>query len=133
MAELRQRRRRHAILTSRPDRSRERRAFARCMDLSDRRGRRCQSGGVGFTAFEATPLMIDGMVFLSTPYNRVIALDPQTGRERWRYDPNIDRTRLLAIVTSRGVSTWLDPVPRADGVCRRRIFVGTVDARLIAV
>jgi len=77
--------------------------------------------------------MIDGMVFLSTPYNRVIALDPQTGRERWRYDPNIDRTRLLAIVTSRGVSTWLDPVPRADGVCRRRIFVGTVDARLIAV
>ena len=90
-------------------------------------------GGFGFIAFEATPLMIDGTLFLSTPYNRVIALDPETGRERWRYDPKIDRTRHLAILTSRGVSTWLDPAPRADGVCRRRIFVGTVDARLIAV
>ena len=56
----------------------------------------------GVTAFEATPLMIDGTLFLSTPYNRVIALDAETGRERWRYDPNIDRTRRLAIVTSRG-------------------------------
>jgi len=90
-------------------------------------------GGLGFIAFEATPLMIDGTLFLSTPYNRVIALDPETGRERWRYDPAIDRTRRFAILTSRGVSTWLDPAPRADGVCRRRIFVGTVDARLIAV
>ena len=90
-------------------------------------------GGFGFIAFEATPLMIDGTLFLSTPYNRVIALDPETGRERWRYDPDIDRTRHFAILTSRGVSTWLDPAPRADGGCRRRIFVGTVDARLIAI
>ena len=90
-------------------------------------------GRFAFTAFEATPLMVDGTLFLSTPYNRVIALDPETGRERWRYDPNIDRSRFLAIVTSRGVSTWLDPAPRADGACRRRIFVGTVDARLIAL
>ena len=43
--------------------------------------------GFGFTAFEATPLMIDGTLYFSTPYNRVIALDAETGRERWRYDP----------------------------------------------
>ena len=90
-------------------------------------------GGFGFTAFEATPLMIDGTMFLSTPYDHVIALDPETGRERWRYDPNIDRSRFLAILTSRGVSSWLDPAPRPDGACRRRIFLGTVDARLIAL
>ena len=90
-------------------------------------------GGFGFTAFEATPLMIDGTMFLSTPYDHVIALDPETGRERWRYDPNIDRSRFLAILTSRGVSSWLDPAPRADGACRRRIFLGTIDARLIAL
>src|SRR5207244_1042136 len=59
-------------------------------------------------AFEATPIMVDGTLFLSTPYNRVIALDPETGKERWVYDPQVTRERRLAIVTSRGVSTWLD-------------------------
>jgi quinoprotein glucose dehydrogenase len=93
-------------------------------------------GGVppySHTAFEATPLMVDGTLFLSTPYDRVVALDPETGAERWRYDPKVDRARRLAIVTSRGVATWLDTGARADHVCRRRIFVGTIDARLIAL
>jgi len=87
----------------------------------------------GHIAFEATPLMVDGTLFLSTPYNRVIALDPQTGAERWTYDPAVDRVRRLAIVTSRGVSTWLDPTAAPGQACRRRIFVATVDSRLIAV
>jgi quinoprotein glucose dehydrogenase len=85
------------------------------------------------TAFEATPLMVDGTLFLSTPYNRVIALDPETGEERWSYDPKVDRARRLAIVTSRGVATWLDTSAQTDGLCRRRVFVATVDARLIAL
>src|SRR2546427_1680722 len=87
----------------------------------------------GHIAFEATPLMIDGMLFLSTPYNRVIALDAATGAERWVYEPWVDRTRRLAILTSRGVSTWLDPAAVDGRPCRRRIFVATVDARLIAL
>src|SRR5215470_12115110 len=61
----------------------------------------------GHIAFEATPLMVDGTLFLSTPYDRVIALDPETGVERWTYDPEVNRARRFAIVTSRGVSTWL--------------------------
>src|SRR5215475_12909996 len=95
-----------------------------------------ETGGLtpwGFTAFEATPLMVDGTLFLSTPYNRVIALDPETGAERWRYDPGAGLTHRLALATSRGVSTWLDPAAPADNACRRRIFVGTIDARLIAL
>ena len=49
------------------------------------------------SAFEATPIMIDGTLYLSpTPFNQVIALDPATGKERWKYDPDIDRdARLL--------------------------------------
>src|SRR5690348_16577782 len=78
-------------------------------------------------AFEATPLMVDGTLYLSTPYNRVIALDAATGAERWAYDPHVDRTRRLAIITSRGVSNWLDPSADARP-CRRRIFAATVDA-----
>src|SRR5262252_6831480 len=85
------------------------------------------------TAFEATPLMVDGTLFFSTPYDRVIALDPETGKERWSYDPKVDRARRFAIITSRGVATWLDTDAREDRMCRRRIFVATIDARLIAL
>src|SRR5262249_13109886 len=95
-----------------------------------------ETGGLtpwAFTAFEATPLMVDGTLFLSTPYNRVIALDPETGAERWRYDPGAGLTHRLALATSRGVSTWLDPAAPADGACRRPILVGTIHARLIAL
>ncbi|CAA9569403.1 MAG: Glucose dehydrogenase, PQQ-dependent, partial [uncultured Thermomicrobiales bacterium] len=44
-------------------------------------------------AFEATPLMVDGALYLSTPTNRVIALDARTGTERWVFDPELDRGR----------------------------------------
>jgi quinoprotein glucose dehydrogenase len=93
-------------------------------------------GGVapyGHAAFEATPLMVDGTLILSTPYDRVIALDPETGKERWSYDPKVDRGRRFAIATSRGVATWLDTSAQPDRVCRRSVFVATIDARLIAL
>ncbi|MFN7946857.1 MAG: pyrroloquinoline quinone-dependent dehydrogenase [Blastocatellia bacterium] len=82
-----------------------------------------------YAAFEATPLMLDGTLYFSTPFSRVIALDAQTGQERWVYDPKIDLTRHYSEATSRGVSTWLDP-ERKSG---RRIFIATLDARLISL
>jgi quinoprotein glucose dehydrogenase len=84
-------------------------------------------------AFEATPIMIDGSLYLATPFNQVIALDPVTGKERWKYDPDVDRTRGYSEVTSRGVSTWVDPQRKPGDLCRRRIVFGTIDARLIAL
>src|SRR5437762_3047079 len=42
------------------------------------------------TKFEATPLVVDGTLYLSTPFGRVIALDPATGRERWTFDAKVD-------------------------------------------
>jgi quinoprotein glucose dehydrogenase len=86
------------------------------------------------SAFEATPILVDGTLYLSTPFNRVIALDPQTGAERWAYDPKLDRSQHIAgSYVSRGVSTWLDRQARPGQACRRRIFLGTLDARLIAL
>ncbi len=86
------------------------------------------------TAFENTPILVDETLYLCTPMNRVIALDPETGEERWRYDPQLDLSgRYANQMVCRGVSSWLDP-ERGDGeVCRRRIFTGTNDARLIAL
>jgi len=79
-------------------------------------------------AFEATPIVVDGTLYLSTPFNRVIALDPKTGTERWAFDPKIDLTKGYSEVASRGVSSWKD---QKSG--KRRIYVGTLDARLIAL
>ena len=77
-------------------------------------------------AFEATPILLDGTLYLSTPFDQVIALDPATGVERWKYDPAVDRTHGYSEVTSRGVSAWTSK-------SKSRIFVGTIDARLIAL
>ena len=85
------------------------------------------------TAFEATPLMVDGTLILSTPYHRGVALDPETGKERWSYDAKVDRARRFAIVTSRGWRRGLMRAHTADRVCRRSVFVATIDARLIAL
>ena len=58
--------------------------------------------------FEATPILVRDSLYLSTATNIVIALDPATGKQRWRYDPRIDRTRRYSEATSRGVSSWID-------------------------
>ncbi|MBZ5623404.1 MAG: pyrroloquinoline quinone-dependent dehydrogenase [Acidobacteriia bacterium] len=61
--------------------------------------------------FEATPLMIDGVLYLSTPYNRVVALDSETGRERWAYDPKAYEDGHVPNGTGfvhRGVAAWRD-------------------------
>jgi quinoprotein glucose dehydrogenase len=84
-------------------------------------------------AFEATPVLAFGLLYLETPTNIVIALDPDTGKERWRYDPRIKRTRAYAEVASRGVSVWQDREAKEPHACVQRVFTGTLDARLIAL
>ncbi len=83
--------------------------------------------------FEATPLLVDGALYVSSPLGRVSALDPRTGAERWTYDPGVDLHGSYGDFANRGVSTWFDAAAPAGTVCRRRIFIGTVDARLIAL
>ena len=78
------------------------------------------------TAHEATPLLIEGTLFLSTPLGRVIALDPVTGTKRWAFDAQVPREKGWGDYASRGVSAWRRG---AD----RRIFVATIDARLFAL
>ena len=63
----------------------------------------------------------------------MIALDPATGAEHWRYDPEIDRSAEYFVLASRGVSTWRDPERAAGEPCARRILTATRDAFLIAL
>ena len=75
--------------------------------------------------------MNDALVFC-TPFNEVIALDPGSGAERWRFDPGIDVGQDPANqFVCRGVTHWRDA--NATGMCADRIFMGTNDARLIAL
>ena len=82
-------------------------------------------------AFEATPILSEGRLFLSTPYDHVIALNAASGAKIWEFDPKLELPHGASEVTSRGVSAWRDG--RTSGPCRLRIFVGTLDARLIAL
>ncbi len=85
-----------------------------------------QPRGGRATAFEATPLYVDGTLYFLTPLGRVIALDPVSGRQRWVYDGKVPRDAGYGDFASRGVSIW-----KRGG--ERRIFAATVDARLIAL
>ena len=79
--------------------------------------------GGRFAASEATPLMVGGLVYLTTPYRTVVALEPETGKTAWRYDAPGDSPLSL-----RGVEYW-----PGDGKSPAEILFGTRDGRLIAL
>lgn len=97
-------------------------------EVSDGRGNRKRSG------FETTPIVVDGTLYFTTPFNRVIALDPETGAQRWAYDPKTDLDLDYGDgLVNRGAATWFDSTRPRDSACRRRIFEATQDARLLAI
>jgi quinoprotein glucose dehydrogenase len=93
--------------------------------------------------FEATPLKVNGLLYLCTPHNRIVALDPATGAERWRFNPQVAPDAMLQHQTCRGVSYHDGNQPPLPGKplpdtlappdCPRRILATTTDARLFAL
>ncbi|MDP9040073.1 MAG: pyrroloquinoline quinone-dependent dehydrogenase [Acidobacteriota bacterium] len=81
-------------------------------------------------SFEATPVLFHDALYLSTPFDVVIALDAATGSQRWTYDPAVHMLGDGDLTTSRGVATWSG---KGNDACASRIFLGTLDARLIAL
>jgi quinoprotein glucose dehydrogenase len=73
-------------------------------------------------AFEATPVFAAGTLYVITPFDQVIALDPESGVERWRYDPHLPDWSGYSEASARGITV-------DDGV----VYFGTLDARLIAL
>jgi quinoprotein glucose dehydrogenase len=94
--------------------------------------------GEGYTSaykhtFQATPILVGSTLYFSTAFNRVFAIDAETGAERWRFDAEIDPEPHYTEVSNRGVVHWIDPNAVGGETCRERIFAGTLDARLIAL
>jgi quinoprotein glucose dehydrogenase len=85
------------------------------------------------TTYEVTPIIIDGTLYLCTPHQIAIALDPQTGEERWRYDSGSGVNSQRQHQTCRGLSYYELAGAAANAACGKRVFLPTADARLIAL
>jgi quinoprotein glucose dehydrogenase len=85
------------------------------------------------TSFEATPLVVDGVMYFGTPLGRVVALDAETGRELWVFDPMIARDIPYGDFANRGVAMWLDDSAADSPACQRRIFISTAESDLYAI
>lgn len=83
--------------------------------------------------FQNTPLKVGNFLYVCTPSQQVIALDPASGQERWRFNPEVDTAALANVTTStcRGVAYYESPQPVEE--CQRRIVYGTIDSRLLAI
>jgi quinoprotein glucose dehydrogenase len=86
----------------------------------------------GKSAFEATPILLGDTLYVCSPKDRVFALDPETGTQKWVFDPGLNGEGIWNF-TCRGVAAWQDPGAREGQPCASRIFLGTVDARLFAL
>ncbi len=74
---------------------------------------------------EATPIVVDGTMYVTTAWSRVLALDPASGAVRWRYDPKVPGWKArhaCCDVVNRGVAVW-----------KGRVYLGTLDGRLVAL
>lgn len=88
----------------------------------------------GRSKFEVTPILVEDKLVLCTPFNVIIALDPATGAELWRHDPQVNMEQRPANgYICRGVAFWRDSEAPPQQSCAARIFTGTNDHRVIAV
>lgn len=83
--------------------------------------------------FSATPIQVGDGLFLCTSQNIVISLDPDTGAERWRYDPNNETPAYGILGNCRGVTYYQIPDQPKGELCAERIYTATTDARMIAL
>jgi quinoprotein glucose dehydrogenase len=86
------------------------------------RGRGRGRGGSGFATGQTTPLIIDGVMYLTTPYGRVVALDPTNGKETWAFEPP------SGYPSAKGVEYW-----PGDAKLPAQIVFGTASGRLYSL
>jgi PQQ-dependent dehydrogenase (methanol/ethanol family) len=74
---------------------------------------------------EATPIVVDGSIYVSTAWSKVYAFDARTGAQLWKYDPEVPG--------AAGVKACCDVVNRGVAAWNGKIYVGTIDGRLVAL
>jgi len=82
---------------------------------------------------ENTPLKVGDTLYVCTPKDIIVALDPATGKQRWRFDPQVPDESIPYTAAWRGVSYYAVPDAVASQDCATRIVEGTLDARIIEI
>lgn len=91
-------------------------------------------GDTPATVWSATPIFANDMLYIGTPFDRLIALDPGTGKEKWHYDTKSSRKALTQpVLKNRGVSYWQAKNPVTGEACQKMVYMGTVDGKLFAL
>jgi quinoprotein glucose dehydrogenase len=85
------------------------------------------------SAFEATPILYHGTLYLTTSGTDVIAVNAQSGKLRWRHDTQNRRDLRYSDGVSRGVSLWIDAASASEAPCHARIYAPTLDGRMLAL
>lgn len=104
---------RHSPLTQINDKNVSELGIAWFADMPDARGH------------ESTPVEVDGTLYVTGPWSKVFAFEAKTGKPLWQFDPGVDK--------SRGVKACCDVVNRGVAFWKGKLFVGTIDGRLIAL
>lgn len=73
-------------------------------------------------SFQASPIVVDGVMYITTPYNNIIALDAVTGKQLWRYNHDLHKSDFCC-----------GPANRGPAVANGKVFSATIDSRLIAL
>src|SRR5690348_10277843 len=76
-------------------------------------------------SYETTPVVVDGRIFVTSPWSKVYAFDAKTGKQLWKYDPQVPgdyAVKLCCGIVNRGVGVW-----------KNKVIWGTLDGRLVAV
>ena len=85
------------------------------------------------SAFEATPILHDGTLYLTTSSTDVVAVNAANGTLRWRHDSDSRKDLHYSDGVSRGVSLWVDDMSKPEALCHARIYASTLDGRLLAL
>jgi quinoprotein glucose dehydrogenase len=85
------------------------------------------------SAFEATPILYQGTLYLTTPSTDVLAVDAASGALRWRHASGSRKDLHYSDGVSRGVSLWVDPDSAPEARCHARIYAPVLDGRLLAL
>ena len=91
------------------------------------------SGKTPPTVWSATPLFVNDTIYVSTPFYRILAVAPDTGKLKWAFDPHAQLKALTQPdLKTRGVAYWQAAQPQAGRACQRIVYVGTMEGKIWA-
>ena len=98
-------------------------------------GHAARAAALGVQAsYQVTPLFVNGLLYICTPFNRIVALNPETGEEIWAFNPHETLFSDDAVAsTCRGVAYWQAEDPRPGVPCEKRVFKGDRMSRMFAI